>query len=146
MKPAAVASTFVVIALTIAAVARAGPYVGAIGLGTWKLASPNGMSRWLTIRKLPSVDDESFHVEILQSKAGDPAWKFTWLAPHLAITERALRISIVGRSSRLTNYPETYESAYRSWLRDNDQHREVCSSSVEQCLKCTWSAQGGVDD
>jgi hypothetical protein len=135
MKQSTVASAFVVIALTVAAVARAGSYAGAIDLGSWKLTSARGMSRWLIIRKLPSADDESFHVEILQSKVGDPVWKFIWLAPHLAITELALRNSIVGPSRHLANYPETYESAYQVWLRDNGQHREVCSTTVAQCLK-----------
>jgi hypothetical protein len=67
---------------------------------------------------------------------GDPAWKFTWLAPHLAITEDALRRSVIGPSRQLANYPETYESAYQSWLRTKGtEHRDVCTTTVALCLR-----------
>src|ERR1700689_983902 len=93
----AVVSTFAIGALVaLAASATAGSWTGSIGLGSWKLDAPQGTRRWLVIRELPSTMDLSFHVEVLQSNVGDPAWKFTWLAPHLAITEDALKRSVVG--------------------------------------------------
>jgi hypothetical protein len=73
----AVVSTFAIGALVaLAANATAGSWTGSIGLGSWKLDAPQGTRRWLVIRELPSTTDLSFHVEVLQSNVGDPAWKF----------------------------------------------------------------------
>ena len=85
------------------------------------------------VRVVPSAKDQNYHVEVLQKQVSDPAWKFRWLAPHMAVTVDALRSSIRGTSKQLENYPETFENAYRSWAEFRSH--DVCATTVESCLK-----------
>src|ERR1700691_2254660 len=109
------------------------PWSGPIGLGSWRLDSPKGMQRWIVVRILPSDTDSAYHIEVLKKRKGDPASKFTWFAALLAVSESALRNRIRGPSSRAENYPETFDSAYRSW--SGSPSKDVCSTSVDRCLK-----------
>jgi hypothetical protein len=100
--------------------------------GSWFLDTSDGVEQWLVVHAVPSDEDSAFHVEVLQAKTGDPAWKFRRLAPHMAVSEAALRRSIRGRSSRKEPYPEAYEYAYESWRRDG--RGKTCTTTVMQCL------------
>jgi hypothetical protein len=102
---------------------------------SWTLDAPQGTERWLAIHAVPTEQDSSFHVEVMEAAIGDPPWKFHWLAPHMAISEDALRRSIRGPSRRRADYPETYESAYRSWLVASAAGAaKTCTTAVAQCL------------
>jgi hypothetical protein len=107
-------------------------WAGPIGQGTWQLHAPAGMQRWLVVRLIPSPADPNYHVEVLEKASGDPAWKFKWLASHMAVTEDALRSSIRRMSRHPENYPETFENGYTSWIKS--QSHPVCSTTVEACL------------
>jgi hypothetical protein len=100
--------------------------------GSWLLGPSDGIERWLVVHAVPSDHDPAFHVEVLQAEIGDPAWKFRRLAPHMAVSEAALRRSIRGRSSRKEPYPEAYEYAYESWRKDGQG--KTCTTTVIQCL------------
>jgi hypothetical protein len=107
-----------------------------INPGSWRLPAPKGVVRWLIVRKVPSEGDAAFHVEVVQRKASDPPWKFEWLARHLAITESALRQSVQGPVRMAEPYPETYESAYKSWSSSAVAgNAAVCRTSVMECVQ-----------
>ena len=103
-----------------------------IAPGAWKLDAPGGSERWLIVHTLPSSNDANFHVEVLEASSADPPWKFRWLARHMAISETALRRSLLGPSKKRSPYPETYDSAYRTWFRESPG--KVCTASVAECL------------
>ena len=108
-----------------------------ITLGAWSLDGPQGIKRWLFVHAVPSDKDPNFHIEVLQAKSDDPAWQFDRLMPHMAISEAALRRSIVGQLKRRPPYPEAYDVAYRSWLES--ARREVCATTVTECLAASNS-------
>jgi hypothetical protein len=100
--------------------------------GSWLLATGDGIERWLVVHALPSDHDPAFHIEVLQAAVGDPPWKFRRLTPHMAVSEAALRHSIRGPSSRKEPYPEAYQYAYESWLKDGNG--KTCTTTVLECL------------
>jgi hypothetical protein len=100
---------------------------------SWRLASPKGSHRWVVIHQVPSGEDSSYHIEVLEEKDRDPAWSFARLAPHMAISEHALRMSVLGPSRLRMPYPESYEVAYSRWRSSG--HLDICSTSIEQCLQ-----------
>jgi len=110
-----------------------------ITLGAWKLDGPRGFKRWLVVHAVSSDRDPNFHIEVLQAKSGDPAWQFDRLVAHMAISDAALRRSIVGPSKQRYPYPEAYEAGYRSWLQS--ARPEVCATTVNECLAASRSQQ-----
>jgi hypothetical protein len=117
------------------------PWGNPIAMGAWRLEAASASERWLIVHALPSDRDPNFHVEVLEASHGDPPWKFHWLAPHLAISEMALRRSILGPSRRRASYPETYSSAYQSWQRDRTG--KVCTTTVAECLATPDNRRSG---
>jgi hypothetical protein len=102
----------------------------------WRLVSPAGTARWLEIHDLESGNKTGlFHVQVLERSAGSQPWQFRSLADHLALTESALRTSIVSKSSETSVYPETFNYAFKDWaakLASGDA--PICKSTVSECL------------
>lgn len=117
----------------------AASWQGPVTSEIWALPSPPGVVRWIVIHNLASAQaDGMFHIEVLERKAGDPAWKFKHLAKHMAVTEAALRASIVRPRKRGMVYPETYDYSLAQWQRDQDAGRAaVCGSTIAECLEGT---------
>ncbi|MBH9397534.1 DUF5086 family protein [Pseudomonas aeruginosa] len=95
-----------------------------------------GRSRWLIVHNLSSAAaDGLYHVEVLERRQGQQPWQFQRLAAHLALTEQALRASIVAPLKRGGVYPESYQFAYREWQRRQAAGQApVCRSTVAECL------------
>ena len=106
--------------------------------GLWSLPAIGDADRWVEIHNLDAARASGiFHVEILSRRHGAPAWQVKHVAPHLAITRAALERSVVKPLKSGAVYPESFDSAYQVWLRDEraGKHPFVCGSSVDQCLK-----------
>ena len=87
---------------------------GPIEQPLWSLPAAPGLSRWLIVHNLSSAAaDGLYHVEVLERRQGQQPWQFQRLAAHLALTEQALRASIVAPLKRGGVYPESYQFAYR---------------------------------
>jgi hypothetical protein len=109
---------------------------GAISSPLWSIGAPSGTVRWLEIHNLEGAKAEGlYHVEVLERRSIDPPWKLKSLAPHMALTEQALRASIVAPFKRGSVYPETYDGAYAKWKSaEAENHAFVCKSTVLECL------------
>nr|WP_201268415.1 DUF5086 family protein [Pseudomonas aeruginosa] len=74
---------------------------GPIEQPLWSLPAAPGLSRWLIVHNLSSAAaDGLYHVEVLERRQGQQPWQFQRLAAHLALTEQALRASIVAPLKR----------------------------------------------
>ncbi|MGS8176728.1 DUF5086 family protein [Pseudomonas aeruginosa] len=100
---------------------------GPIEQPLWSLPAAPGLSRWLIVHNLSSV---------LERRQGQQPWQFQRLAAHLALTEQALRASIVAPLKRGGVYPESYQFAYRQWQeRQAAGQAPVCRRTVDECLR-----------
>jgi Domain of unknown function (DUF5086) len=109
---------------------------GEISSPLWSIGAPSGSVRWLEIHNLNTAKaDGLYHVEVLERRSIDPPWKFNSLAPHMALTEEALRASVVAPFKRGSVHPGTYDSAYATWKTAQAQNQAfVCKSTVAACL------------
>ena len=105
--------------------------------GIWSIADTPGMSRWIVIHDLEASQTTGiYHIEVIGRKSGDPSWQIVRLAPHMAITEKALRESIVEPLNTGAVYPEAYDDAYSAWQAQNGgAGGVVCTSSVLDCMQ-----------
>ena len=103
----------------------------------WELSGTDSSVRWLVIHNLAAGKESGvFHVEVLERKRTDPAWRFTRLAAHMAITAAALRASVRKplRSGRV--YPEHFNEAFAEWQKQQKAGTAVvCEQDVLDCLK-----------
>lgn len=102
----------------------------------WALQSAPGTLRWIEIHNLRSAAaDGVFHVEVLERRTADPAWQIKHRAGHMAVTDAALRASIVKPLKRGSVYPETYDYAYAKWVKDKEAGQaRICDSTILACL------------
>ena len=111
--------------------------------GIWSIADAPGMSRWIVIHD-PGTSQAAgiYHIEVIGRETGAPAWRIVHLAPHMAITERALRVSVVEPLESGAVYPESFDQAYAAWRAQNDgAGGSVCTTSVIECMP-----KGGSDE
>ncbi|MBG4785029.1 DUF5086 family protein [Pseudomonas aeruginosa] len=110
---------------------------GPIEQPLWSLPAAPGLSRWLIVHHLSrAAADGLYHVEVLERRQGQQPWQFQRLAAHLALTEQALRASIVAPLKRGGVYPESYQFAYRQWQeRQAAGQAPVCRRTVDECLR-----------
>jgi hypothetical protein len=103
----------------------------------WELSGTDRTVRWLVIHNLAEgVTSGVFHVEVLERKRTDPAWHFTHLAPHMAITAAALRASVLKPLKSGRVYPEQFEDAFAQWRKQQVAGTATtCERSVLDCLK-----------
>jgi hypothetical protein len=89
---------------------------GKISSPLWSIGGPSGSVRWLEIHNLDTAKaDGLYHIEVLERRSIDPPWKFKSLAHHMAVTEEALRASVIASFKRGSVYPETYDGAFEKW-------------------------------
>jgi hypothetical protein len=117
---------------TAAFAAWAGPIAGDI----WAIRSTVKETRWLVIHDRDSAITQGvFHVEVLALAKGAEPWRVRHVAKHMALTEEALRASIIKPLKRGAVYPESFDDAYAKW---KDQSKEgsapICRSDVLACL------------
>jgi|SRR5271165_2963275 len=105
--------------------------------GTWKIRGTPEQTRWVEVHMIePWNGTQLFHVEVLGRKTGDPSWQVIHLVRHMAITEQALRRSVLRKSRELSVYPETFDGAYAVWKsRYANGKAAICEVSVEDCMK-----------
>lgn len=107
------------------------------GSGIWSMADTADMHRWLVIHE-PDRGRKTgiYHIEVIGRKKSDPAWKIIRLVNHMAITEQALKKSIVTPLDKGAVYPEAFQDALRQWQSlNNGKGGAVCRTSVTQCMK-----------
>lgn len=105
--------------------------------GIWSIKSPSNVQQWVVINNIDIRGNETiYHIEVLSRKKSAPLWQIQHLAPHLAVTQKALVRSIIKELHKGAVYPETYNAAYNKWLHDNNNTGgKICTSSIEQCIK-----------
>jgi len=102
----------------------------------WRIESPAGTIRWIEIHELDAGRATGlYHVQVLEREVQSPPWKFRSLASHMALTESALRASIIEIAKERSVYPETFESGYNTWKeREANGDAPICKSEVAKCL------------
>jgi len=125
----------VLVGLSVAASARAA-WDAAIATPYWRIESPAGTIRWIEIHDLDAGRTTGlYHVQVLERELQSPLWKFRSLASHMALTETALRASIIDIAKERSVYPETFESGYSTWKeREAAGDAPICNSEVAKCL------------
>ena len=103
----------------------------------WALSSGSVNHRWLVIHNLASaVEDGVYHIEVMERSPGGKPWQFRHLAKHMAISEEALRASLIKPMKRGAVYPETFNDAFSQWKKQSvEGQADVCQTSVAACLK-----------
>lgn len=109
---------------------------GKISSPLWSIRSDEGKIRWIEIHNLPTAAaDGVYHLEVMERMRADPPSQFKPLAPHMAVTEAALRASLVEPLGKGAVYPETYDDGYRRWrTAQAENHAFVCKVSINDCL------------
>lgn len=104
--------------------------------GIWAISNKGAMQRWIIIHNLEEARTHGlYHIEVIGHQNTDPVWKIKRLAPHMAITEKALKASIREPLTKGDVYPEAYFSAYQQWQQENNaQGGVICETSVERCM------------
>lgn len=99
----------------------------------WEIESTSELKRWIIVR---GYDEGSkvFHVEVLAQKPKSKPWEFLRLAPHLAITEKALKRSVKKPIKNGDVYPESHNSAYHRWEKQTLKERFICDDDVLHCV------------
>ena len=104
--------------------------------GIWSIKGSDKEQRWIVIHNLAEGKSTGiYHIEVIQQDAGAPAWQFEHLARHMAITEDALKRSVLKPLNRGAVYPEPYDDALSKWTAKNSGNGgEVCHTSVLDCI------------
>jgi hypothetical protein len=124
------------VAACLAAQLCAAYWSGKITSPLWSIRSDEGRVRWLEIHNLSSAAaDGMFHVEVMERMSADAPSKYKTLAPHMAVTEQALRASLVAPLGKGAVFPEAYDAGYSRWKgAEAAQRAFVCKVSVNACL------------
>jgi len=109
---------------------------GKISSPLWSIAGPSGSVRWLEIHNLDTAKAGGlYHIEVLERRSIDPPWKFKTLAPHMAVTEEALRASAIAPFKRGSVHPGTYDAAFEKWkIAQANSDAFICKTTVIACL------------
>lgn len=102
----------------------------------WELSQGDATLRWLVIYNLADGRKSGvYHVEVLERKVTDPAWRFTRLAAHMAVSEAALRASVRRPLGSGRVYPEHFNQAFAEWQKQRAAGTAtVCERTVLKCL------------
>ncbi len=104
--------------------------------GIWSIEGTDKHDRWVIIHGLTkSIGSGIFHIEVIAREKSAPKWDIERLVNHLAITEKALKSSIIKPLNSGSVYPEPFDNAYDQWLKSNSgKGGVVCSTSVIKCM------------
>jgi hypothetical protein len=105
--------------------------------GIWQIADSAGQKRWLIIHNLEDAKNTGlFHIEIIGRNKGQPVWSIVRLCDHMAISQEALRRSVIRPLKSGGVYPESFDAAYAKWKNKSDQGRsDICTTTVADCLR-----------
>ena len=128
--------TVSLLALMAAPALAAPPNLESHSKGIWSIGGTKGEKRWIIIHNLAEGKHTGvYHIEVIQRPVGAPVWQILRLVKHMAITEEALKRSIVKPLQRGDVYPESFDGALVKWKAENGgKGGAVCSSSVLECL------------
>jgi hypothetical protein len=121
----------------IAASALAGAaWNGPLSNPCWRVQSPAGVRRWIEIHDLAAgAATGVYHVQVLERRIGSHRWEFRSVVAHMALTEAALRASIVGVAKERSVYPETYQAGFKAWQdRAAEGDPPLCRTDLANCL------------
>ena len=109
---------------------------GKITSALWSIGAPSGSVRWLEIHNLDSAKaDGLYHIGVFERRSIDPPWKFKSLANHMAVTEEALRASVIAPFKRGSVHTESYDDALEKWkVAEANHHAFTCKTTVIACL------------
>lgn len=130
----------VALAVTLAGFAAAAdPRIAGHDRGIWSIPGKAGAKRWIVIHNLSEASANGiYHIEVLQRAEGAPVWQVERLARHMAITESALKRSVIEPLSGGAVYPEPFDDALRRWRTENNgRGGRVCNATVSACLGAT---------
>lgn len=105
-------------------------------MSTWRLPGTRAEERWVEIHEIEGNGaDRLFHISVLSREKGQPSWNLKHVLPHMAITEAALRRSVLGPAPKQRmSYPEQYNEGYSQWRGLLAQHNApICDTSVLEC-------------
>ena len=123
-------------AACLAAQVCAAYWSGKISSPLWSIRSDEGKVRWIEIHNLATAAaDGVYHLEVMERLRAAPPAQFKPLARHMAVTEEALRASLVEPLGKGSVYPESYEEAFGGWKAAQALNRAfVCKVSINACL------------
>jgi len=131
-----VARALIAVAACFAAQVGAAYWSGKISSPLWSIRSDEGKIRWIEIHNLATAAaDGVYHLEVMERLRASPASQFKPLARHMAVTEEALRASLVEPLGKGSVYPESFEEAFGRWkAAQAANHAFVCKVSINACL------------
>ena len=105
--------------------------------GIWSIAGTPKQNRWLIIHNLNEAKNTGvYHIEVIGRGKKAPVWQIEHIANHVAITKTALSVSVVKPLKKGGVYPESFESAFAVWKKENSgKGGTICTTSVLECLK-----------
>jgi hypothetical protein len=114
-----------------------GPDIFGHKSGIWQIEGTAGQKRWLIIHNLEDAKNIGlFHIEIIGRNKGQPVWSIVRLCDHMAISQEALRRSVIRPLKSGGVYPESFDAAYAKWKNKSDQGRsDICTTTVADCLR-----------
>jgi hypothetical protein len=109
---------------------------GKISSPLWSIRSEEGKIRWIEIHNLATAaTDGLYHLEVMERLRAAPPSQFKPLARHMAVTEEALRASLVEPLGKGSVYPESFDEAFSRWkAAQAANHAFVCKVSINACL------------
>ena len=130
------AGALIAVAACLAAQVCAAYWSGKIASPLWSIRSDEGKVRWIEIHNLATAAaDGVYHLEVLERFSAAPVSQFKPLARHMAVTEAALRASLVEPLGKGSVYPESYAEAFSRWrAAQAENHAFVCKVSINDCL------------
>lgn len=104
--------------------------------GIWSIADAKKARRWVVIHNLAEAKTTGvYHIELIQRPFKAPSWQIERIAKHMAVTEDALKRSIVKPLDKGLVYPEAFDDALARWKQENGgKGGAVCTTSVLECL------------
>jgi hypothetical protein len=129
--------TIVTVITLLASVALGAPATVPGENELWELSRDDSAVRWLVIHNLAEGKKSGvFHVEVLERKLEDPAWRFTRLVAHMAVTQQALRASVSKPLRSGHVYPEHFHHAFAEWQKEEAAGTAtICETAVQDCLE-----------
>jgi Domain of unknown function (DUF5086) len=105
--------------------------------GLWLIAATPQQNRWVIIHNKDEAKTTGiYHIEVIGRDKKAPVWAIKHLANHIAITKTALQSSIVKPLKLGGVYPESFNTAYDAWKKENNgKGGFICTTSVVTCLK-----------
>jgi hypothetical protein len=102
--------------------------------GIWSIKPTNTHSRWVIIHNLSQAESSGiYHIEVIARKFKYPKWQIEHVQKHMAITESALKNSVIAPLKTGDVYPESYNDGYQAWLKQGE-NAAICATTIIECL------------